>query len=555
MEKEFNIKKLNTLSGRAIAAISLLLITISIILSLFFTNTQKNYMENDLKIRTIALTNNLAYNSQYSVLTGYRQELQKLINGIMNEEDIVYAYIVDAVNYTIIGHSDTTLIGTIIDSNKLESLDVDNTNYREIDLPRYDNRIIEISSPIIIIPSSNDINEETFFDQNESSDNISIADTTAMEIESRLIGIAWVGVSTKNLNAAIDRITRTGIIITAAIILPGIFFTIILMTRFITKPLHSLMHATEFVASGDLDYQVKVDRKDEIGILAKSFNQMTEELKKSRKKIEGWNKVLEFRVMKRTEELSRKNLELKKYSNELQNAVEELTTLDKSKDVFLALVSHELRTPLSSIVAYTEVLLDDMADTKEEEKEYLNIIKNESDRLTRLINDVLDISKMEAGRMPFDFRTHELNGMINSSVTGLTSLANKKDIVIFNNLENSDILVNVDADKIIQVISNLISNAIKFSPDNASIIISGKENKNMVEIAVADKGIGIRKKDFEKVFDKFRQIEDVKHHSEGTGLGMPISKLIIENHNGKIWFDSKINKGTTFYFTLPLYQG
>jgi signal transduction histidine kinase len=193
-----------------------------------------------------------------------------------------------------------------------------------------------------------------------------------------------------------------------------------------------------------------------------------------------------------------------------------------------------------------------MAESKEEEKNYLGIIKSESDRLTRLINNVLDLSKMEAGRMPFEFNYVKLSKLVNASVKGLAGMANKHKHKLINNLENSSIIVLADEDKIIQVLSNILSNAIKFTSDGGVITISGEIKDNKAEISILDTGRGIKKEDYDKVFDKFQQIEDVNHHSEGTGLGMPISKIIVENHKGKIWFESKVGQGATFYFTLPI---
>jgi len=547
------INPLRGLGGQSILVISTLITVISIILSLFFLTSQKNSVRKELEKRARALSDNLAYNSQYWVYTNYTAELSKLITGVMNEEEIVYAYIVDASD-TIRAHNDTTLIGKpakdIPDYRKYDA-QLSTTESNHI---RVMGAVIEIVSPINkITPDRNNTNEEILFggEGRISTGQQPERNIPAQSAPVNRLGDVHLGVSLEELNHEIAVNQRKALIITFGVIMAGILILIVI-TRFVTRPLRELADATQIVAQGNLDLSVDISRKDEIGILARSFNRMIGELKKSRAKTENWNRVLEARVIERTKELSRKNLELKKYSEELQKALEELKTLDKSKDDFLSLVSHELRTPLSSIVAYTEVLLDEMAETEEDEKKYLGIIKNESDRLTRLINNVLDLSKMEAGRMPFAFKTTKLTELIETSIAGLTGLANKHRHTIVNKLENLSIGVNVDPDKIIQVMSNIISNAIKFSRDGGVITISGHVRDNMVELAVADTGIGIKKKDITKVFDKFQQIEDVDHHSEGSGLGMPISKLIIENHHGKIWLESTLGKGTTFYFTLPV---
>lgn len=530
------------LGGKSILAISLLITFISLILSVFFTNSQKNFMKEELIKRSKALANNLSYNSQYWVITNYSPGLQQLISGIVNEKDIINAFVTDK-NGTIIGHNDTSKIGNQIEKSLL---------MKEKIIENTDKRLIDIISPIVIKPEKISENEDLLFNREFKSPDIKDGKSDSLDtVQRKLLGVAYLSVSTKNLDDAISGIKRKAFIITFGIILLGIILTIILI-RFVTEPLRKLMDATKIVAQGNLDYHVAISRKDEIGVLGQSFNQMTNELKKSREEIENWNKELEAKVNERTKELSEKHKELKKYSDDLKKAYEELQTLDKAKDDFLALVSHELRTPLSSIVAYTEVLLDDMAESKEEEKNYLEIIKSESGRLTRLINNVLDLSKMEAGRMPFEFKYVELNKLVNASIKGLAGAASKRKHKLINNLENLSIEVLADEDKIIEVLSNILSNAIKFTRDGGTISISGKVKNNKAEIAISDTGIGIRKEDFEKVFDKFQQIEDVNHHSEGTGLGMPISKLIVENHKGNIWFESVAGKGTTFYFTLPV---
>lgn len=537
---------LNSLSVRAIFAMSVLIMVISIVLTIYFTLNQKNMLAEELNNRCTALADNLAYNAEYSVLFRFTDQIQPLINGVLQEEDIVYAYIVDKGG-VIIGHNDTSLINTILDKEEYQPYLKEHKRSGSDFTGDGTDQIIRISSPVYSIESSDIVSEENLFRDNLDSGNES-------NNNRNIIGVVFLGVSTKNFNESIEDVRYTAILISFVLAFLGIVITILMITRFVTHPIRNLMGATERIAGGDLDHTVPIGRKDEIGILSDSFNKMTQRLKLSRQRVEGWNRILESRVIDRTKELSKKNLELKKNSEDLQKAIEELKTLDKSKDDFLSLVSHELRTPLSSIVAYTEVLLDDFAESKEDEKKYLGIIKNESGRLTRLINDVLDLSKMEAGRMPFDMQPVNIGPLVESCVAGLSGLANKHSHTIINELIDQNIIVMVDADKIQQVLTNIISNAIKFSEDGKMITVTGRKENGNFTVSVVDKGIGIRPEDHDKVFDKFQQIEDVHHHSEGTGLGMPISRIIIENHNGKIWFDSELGKGTTFHFTLPIRQ-
>ncbi len=233
--------------------------------------------------------------------------------------------------------------------------------------------------------------------------------------------------------------------------------------------------------------------------------------------------------------------------------------VDMMKNDFLSLVSHELRTPLTSILAYTEALMiDGMVEGEEDRKEYLEVIYNEGERLTRLINDVLDLTKMESGKMDYHYITCNLDDIINSSITySKVSAKNAKISLVFKNSGPSPLPVYCDVDRITQVLLNMLSNAIKFTPEGGKISISLEtketENGDVAQVTVTDTGIGIAPEDLNKVFSRFEQIESLAHHSRGTGLGMPICKKIIEQgHRGTIGLNSKFGVGSTFFFTIPL---
>lgn len=237
----------------------------------------------------------------------------------------------------------------------------------------------------------------------------------------------------------------------------------------------------------------------------------------------------------------------------LTREIMKLKELDEMKNDFIAKVSHELRTPLTSISSYTDALLDGMADSKEEVDSYLRIIQEESNRLISMVNDILDLSKMEAGKMFFTFSELRLNSLINTCINSIMPAAKKKNVKLVHK-ETCDLMVKADMDKIIQVFINLVGNAVKFTPEEGNIEISVTDKKTKAQIAIKDTGIGMEKEDLERIFDKFYQIENVKHHQKGTGLGMTICREIITNHAGKIWVVSEKGKGTTVFFTLPVVQ-
>ncbi|MBN1191939.1 MAG: PAS domain S-box protein [Dehalococcoidales bacterium] len=244
---------------------------------------------------------------------------------------------------------------------------------------------------------------------------------------------------------------------------------------------------------------------------------------------------------------------------ELEKANRQLTELDKLKDNFLSTVSHELRTPLTSIKSFAEILLNYDED-KATQREFLGIINQESDRLTRLINDFLDLSKIQAGRMQWQTTELSLADAIHSAVTASRPLIQKAGLVFSVEVEPDLPPVMCDKDRLIQVITNLLGNAVKFTPENGKISVRAGSDRsingmkgNAITVTVTDTGIGIAPENHQRIFEKFGQVGDVlKDRPKGTGLGLPICKKIIEHYGGQIWVESELGKGTTFLFTLPV---
>ncbi len=245
---------------------------------------------------------------------------------------------------------------------------------------------------------------------------------------------------------------------------------------------------------------------------------------------------------------------------EATREVSRLRELDAMKDDLISLVSHELRTPLASIMAYAEALLmEDMVDTEEERREYLEVIRGEGERLGRLINDVLDLTKMQAGKLEYHFEEHDLAEVVKHAINVESALADKKGVTIKQEFGEDVPPIRVDRDRIIQVACNLLSNAIKYTPEGGSITVFSEtiqpegSGTACVEVRVVDTGQGIPAGQIHKVWSRFEQVESTRHHTGGTGLGMPICRQIIEEgHGGQIWLTSEVGVGTTVYFRLPL---
>ncbi len=246
---------------------------------------------------------------------------------------------------------------------------------------------------------------------------------------------------------------------------------------------------------------------------------------------------------------------------QLSREVQKLRQLDHMKNDFLSLVSHELRTPLTSILAYSETLLmDENENMPKEWHEYIEIINSEGKRLNRLIEDVLDLTKMEAGKMTYEFEMHDPNEIIGSVIMAMLPLAEAKNHTLEFDLGEDIGDCRVDMDRFTQVVNNIVSNAIKYTEPGGKITIRSKRrepfpraNVPTFQMEVQDNGIGIAEENLDKVFSKFEMVEAIKHHSSGTGLGMAICKQIIEEgHSGRIWLQSKPGEGTTVFVRIPM---
>ena len=251
--------------------------------------------------------------------------------------------------------------------------------------------------------------------------------------------------------------------------------------------------------------------------------------------------------------LREKSNELTKLTNQLKDANEELIEKDKQKDEFLDTVAHELKTPITGIRATTELLMDDDDDMPLEIKtQFLKNMLQDSDRLSRLIHNILDFEKLSKGRTQLNIKSYNIRNTIQKTVDSLKHIADKKqvEIIIIN---QGDLTVEYDEDRIVQVLTNLISNAIKFCDvKKGVIIVDYKFDLGYLEVSIKDNGKGVPEQDLPFIFDKFYQSKNQNiQKPEGSGLGLAICKQIVENHNGNIWVKNNEKSGATFGFKLP----
>ena len=305
-----------------------------------------------------------------------------------------------------------------------------------------------------------------------------------------------------------------------------------LVARRVLRPLRRLGEGADRIGSGDLSYRVNLKTRDEIEALAEQFNKMAAAL-------QGAHDRLEEKVADRTRELVTAN--------------EKLKELDKLKSDFLSNVFHELRTPLTAIEGLAANMLDGIiGPVNDKQIEYLADIKTSTDRLARLIENLLDLSIIAAERAEMKPSAISLLALVQEVSLGLRTIAkNKLTDLELGSLE--PLTVWADRDRIAQVLTNLIGNAIKFTPPQGRVVVSAHMNGGAwAQVSIADTGPGIPPEEVRKIFDEFYQVtRPGKQKSQGVGLGLAISKKLVEMHGGKIWVESEIGKGSMFHFTLP----
>ena len=365
--------------------------------------------------------------------------------------------------------------------------------------------------------------------------------------QGKLTGFVYI---LSDLQAINDRFKSYALIAAAVLVLSLIVALLIsrISQRVISEPVVRLAETVR-VVSHQKDYSIRAaatGNRDEVSTLIESFNEMLGQIQERDTALRQARDELEQRVLERTTQLAVANKEL-----DLRNREVERATQLKSK--FLASMSHELRTPLNAIVGFSDLLAEQTAgQLNEKQKRFVHHIKQGSGHLLQLINDILDLSKIEAGQLEFHCEAFQIGEALPEVLSTIRPLAMAKHITVQEKIEN-DLGVFADRVRFKQILYNLLSNAVKFTPKDGRIDIECFENGGMICVSVADTGIGIRPEDQKLVFEEFRQVEVSNANTqEGTGLGLAITKRLVEQQGGKISLESELGKGSRFTVTLPL---
>ena len=324
--------------------------------------------------------------------------------------------------------------------------------------------------------------------------------------EHRLMGILYLYVPLASIEEVIARMQTF-------VALGGILFLFITIfvgrkiAMHLTKSLQHMQQAAYRVSQGDFSVQVQVETEDEVGQLAKAFNQMAHALAKE----------------------------------------------DERKKEFLANVSHELRTPLSYVKGYSEALLDGVVKDEAQQKKYMKLIHREASRMQRLVRDLLDLAQLE-GTYPLVRTPFSIAQLIEETAEKYERMMQEKHVRLLLDLDH-DLVVDGDPDRIEQVLQNLLDNALRYTPSGGNITVRTTKRDTMCELTIADCGQGMSKQDLERLGERFFRTDRSRSREHGgTGLGIAITKQIVKLHGGFIRFESERGKGTTVYVQLPLYD-
>lgn len=361
------------------------------------------------------------------------------------------------------------------------------------------------------------------------------------------IGAVQIGLSTAALGTQIVRLTGQNVLIALGSLALAVTLTVF-VTRTIATPITELRTVAQDMAGGNYERRARLARRDEIGQLGDSFDQMAAAIQKRDQDLRELNAGLEQKVAERTDELRRQNEELEKARQRAEDAT-------RLKSEFLASMSHELRTPLNAITGFSQLLLAGTSgELNEKQNERMQRILANSNTLLQLINDLLDLSKIEAGRLeivPAPFSVKEWSDGIKLQLEGL---AQQKKIDFKINIDDRlPKVIEADSVRLKQIVTNLVSNAIKFTSEGSVTVNVNRHSDTTWSIVVSDTGIGIPSHALEYIFDEFRQVDGTwKREQGGTGLGLSIVRKLVVTMGGTIRVESKVNEGSTFTAILPL---
>lgn len=521
---------------------------------------ERSILQAETEKRALSMSTTLAILSGDALRTFSEYQLQQSVVQFARDSDIVTVAILDPQGH-VIAHNQASERGKTIDTASANRALESNREFLNYVRNR-EQRILEVYTPVLV--------------------------------DQRRVATVQLRLSLVGLDRALSRSQRylTGL---SLVLLSGAVVFVGFLARWFSQPLLTLAHVARKLSRGELHTRAEVASFDEVGLLGTALNHMASRLegmiereKAARHELQQRvSALLEFtdrvvagdlkghaeagqddemgrlilavnemvrhlRIILEDERSVRERLERSRA--ELEEANEKLKELDRMKSEFLNTVSHELRTPLTAIKAFAEILLDNAGEDPDTQLEFLGIINKEADRLTRLINNLLDLSRIEAGRMNWHYEPADLEEVVSAAANTLRLSAEKKEVDYIVEHLGQGLPVHCDYDKMVQVFTNLIGNALKFTPPGGTVRITTQRVGDKAEVVVSDSGLGIAPEFHAKIFEKFGQVDTSETREiKGSGLGLPIARSIVEAHKGTLTVDSDTGKGAKFAVRIPMF--
>jgi two-component system, NarL family, sensor histidine kinase BarA len=494
---------------------------IAAIISTYYTYEQIGYISESLNNHGKLIAKQLPPAAEYAIYSGNIELIKPLTNTIIKNNPVLRIQILDSKN------------NSILDIKKSEGK---NTNNHSLFTKLFGGKQqLEFKEPIL--------SAQILVGENSSE-----SDKASTNVDNILIGNVIVTMTTRYANEEKQEQIINGIIITLSIVLVAIFI-VFQFSRTITKPIKSLSDTVKNISSGNFDVQIETDAAGEIGTLQSSINNMADELKLSRSDMEEQLSIYTNELQQTMEELEIRNAELDITRSKAIDA-------NNAKSEFLANMSHEIRTPLSGIIGFTDLLHGTKLNNQQ--VDYANTIQKSAKSLLEIINDILDLSKIESGKTIIATSEFNLIDIIEDIINLLSPAALEKNVEIFYRIEKDiPTMIYSDPFRIHQILTNLIGNATKFTKDGYVYLQVTKGElrnaKNSIKFTVSDTGIGLTGEDKKKLFRAFTQADtSITRRFGGTGLGLVISRKLTLLMKGEIGFDSTKGEGSTFWFSVPV---
>ena len=377
----------------------------------------------------------------------------------------------------------------------------------------------------------------------------------AIVFQGKPTGTVYIRSDLEELNHRLNRYAGIAAIVLLVSLMAALLVSSV-FRRIVEKPIVDLAQIAR-VVSHDKNYSVRatpIPGQGELTILIDAFNEMLTQIGKSETDLRNAHDGLEQRVKKRTAELEAAKKEVEAFSQSVVLAKEELERSSKFKDQFLSTMSHELRTPLNAVLGFSDLLGEDRyGPLNEKQRRYVNHISNGGKHLLRLINDILDLSRIEAGRLQLALENVPVGTCFSEVCDNLHPLVSKKGHTLVKHA-GPGLSVRADRTRLNQILMNLIGNAVKFTPEGGKIELAARKMGDLVRLEVRDSGPGIPPEEKKRIFEAFYRMTQNAKAAEGSGLGLAITQRLVELHGGELGLDSEPGSGSCFYFTLPFVQ-